>query len=125
MEATMEHAEIDVNRIRVILGRRALVKWEEAPRCYSSTNDSMKQGGILRPEKTKRAYYTGVVLKCGLDLTDEIEEGDRVFFQQFSGFGQYSDRTHGRMALVEESAIECIIPPREEGVSVEDGGEYE
>lgn len=121
-----EYPPIEVDRMSQLLGKRALVQWEEAPKFYSSSKDTMKQGIILRPETTKKAYFTGIVLKCGLDLTDELNEGDRVYFQQFSGFEKFSDPKYGRVAIVDESAIECVIPPREDGSYplMEDAGTY-
>lgn len=119
-----EYEGIEVESIKQVLGRRALVKWEEAPRTYGKTGVLAK---LARPATHTKAYYTGVVLKAGLDLTDEIQEGDRIFFERFSGFAQFSDQKHGRVAIVEEPAIQAVIPPREDGAYpvVEDAGVYQ
>lgn len=108
--------QIDVSKLKTILGRKALVQWEEAPGEWGNT-------GLIRPETHTKIYFTGVILKCGDGLTDELKEGDRVFFGQFSGFNKFSDPKYGRVALVDEEAIECVLPPRGES-KVEDGGTY-
>lgn len=109
--------EIDVSKIERLLGAKALVQWEEAPGEWGKT-------GLIRPDTHNKVYYTGVVLKRGDGLTEEIAVGDRVFFGQFSGFVKFNDPKVGRIAIVDEEAIECILPPREEA-RVEDGGKYE
>jgi hypothetical protein len=118
-----EYEEIEVDKITQLLGKRALVQWEEAPKSLAKSG---ALAGLVRPDTTGKAYFTGVVLRCGLDLTEEVTEGDRIFFQQFSGFQKFSDPKHGRVAIIDEGAIEAVIPPREDGAYplVEDGGVY-
>jgi len=110
------YPELIVKDLGVLFGARALVQWEEAPTEFGKS-------GLLRPEVGKKMYYTGVVLKVGTRLTDEINVGDRLFFGQFSGFKKYHDPELGRVAIVEEEAIEAVIPPRNEA-NVVDGGNY-
>lgn len=116
-----EYDPIEVATIKELLGKRALVTWEEAPRALGE--GELRK--LVKPDTHRKAHFTGVVLKCGLDLTDEIQEGDRVFFEQFSGFAQFSDPVHGRVAIVSEDAIEAVIPPRENGepLPIEASGE--
>ena len=110
------YPELVVKDLKTLMGAKALVQWEEAPETWGKTN-------LLRAELTKKMYYTGVVLKCGTKLMDEIVEGDRVFFGQFSGFQKFRDPELGRVAIVEEEAIEAVVPPREVA-QVSDGGSY-
>lgn len=106
-----EYDPIEVADMKQLLGKRAIIAWEEAP---SALGQGVLQR-LVKPDPNRKCHFTGIVLKCGLDLDPEINVGDRVLFQQFSGFSKFSDPIHGRVAIVDESAIECIIPPRENG----------
>jgi len=118
-EAAMGEAypEIDVEGIKTLMGAKVMVQWEEAPKEFGNT-------GILRPGVKEKQYYTGTVIKKGLDVSIDVEEGERVFFDQFSGFGKWTDLKMGRIAIVDEEACLAVIPARGEA-KVEDGGAYE
>lgn len=89
------------------LNDNILVDWEE------------KQGGIklgnsvlVRPATHTKQHYTGVVLDKGPDVSSEINVGDRIFFEQFSGFEKFYDEEYGRLAILKESSALAIVPMR-------------
>lgn len=97
-----------------------LLAWEEA-------HDEFQFGGLslVRPEPLKGRHYTGVVLACGPQVSDEIEVGFRVLFEQFCGFEKYFDSEWGRLALIKEENALAIVPPRTKLESGEDDFNYD
>ncbi len=113
------YLEVDAEAMRV-LGTRILVAWEES-------HDEFKIGKVrlVRPDTHKGQHYTGVVLKVGPLVSEEIQPGMRILFSQYSGFEKLFDRTHGRLALIDEAKQDqafAIIPARMKIDS--DQGEY-
>lgn len=108
--------EINVDKFRP-MGQMILVQWEKA-------HDSFRVGklNLKRPETHKGAHYTGTVLKIGGDVED-VQIGMRIFFEQFSGFEKMFDPKYGRLALVREPSVLCILPPRVKVESMD--GEYD
>lgn len=104
---------LDPTRIKTVLGNRVLIEWEQAPEDFLG-------GKIVRADKHRSAYFTGVVLKIGLDVDldlNPIKEGDRLFFDQFSAPEKFInwDNQSKRYAFLEvdrQGAAFAIIPPR-------------
>lgn len=108
--------EINADKFRP-MGQCILVRWEAA-------HDSFKAGKVLlkRPETHKGAHYTGTVLKIG-SAVEDVQPGQRIFFEQFSGFEKMFDPKYGRLALVREPSVLCILPPRVKVESMD--GDYD
>lgn len=114
----MGYLEISVESFKP-LGDRILIEWDEK-------NDEFKGTGLIRPDTHKSQHYTGVVLKVGPFVTEEIKPGIRLLFSQFSGFEKLFDPQYGRLALVSESKQDspfAIVPPRVKIQS--DQGDYD
>lgn len=106
---TMQYTEIDWRKFKP-LGDNILLRWEES-------HDELKVGkvSLVRPDTYKGQHYTGIVMKVGKKVDPGIHIGDRLIFDQFSGFQKFWDEELGRMALISESkqtAAFAIIPPR-------------
>lgn len=87
------------------LGDRILVQWEEK-------KDLLLDGKLVLPATLTRQHYTGVVLKIGNGVDLDLKKGDRVAFEQFSGFDKFFDEKLGRLALLRQSHCYAIIPKR-------------
>ena len=112
----LDYPPIEVDRIKKTILDRIIVQWEE------NTN-TMAGGKLIRPDTYKKQYYTGIVLKVGDYVDPELKEGDRILFDQFSGFEKFYDEKHGRIAILEErkqGPAFAVIPKRIEVDSEED-----
>jgi hypothetical protein len=109
--------EIEADKFRP-MGQCILVRWEAA-------HDSFRAGKInlARPETYKGAHYTGTVLKVGNGVGEDVQPGMRIFFEQFSGFEKMFDPKYGRLALVREPSVLCILPSRVKVESMD--GDYD
>lgn len=99
--------EIDAKTFRP-MGDRILVTWEEK-------KDTLLDGRLVQADTHKKQHYTGIVRAIGPDVTVAVITGDRILFDQFSGFEKYFDSELGRMALISESAqgsAFAVIPYR-------------
>lgn len=98
---TMGHAnthgypEIDVDNIKEMMRDLILVQWEEK-------KDTLLRGKLIQAETGRRQHYTGIVLKTGPDVHPMIKVGDRLLFDQFSGFEKFFSEKHGRLAIIEQ-----------------------
>lgn len=115
------YPSIDVDRIETLLGGKTeggipmggnclLVQWEEKPE-FLKTESNVK---LVSPTLTKQWQYTGIVLKIGpwYENYDQIEVGDRVFFDQFSGMRKFLDDKYGRVAIIPGWATLLKVPHR-------------
>ena len=102
------------------MGSAVLLQWEEG-----HDEIKYKKLHLIRPEPQKGRHYTGVVLSVGPDVkSDEIQVGYRVLFEQFCGFKQFFHKDWGRLALVDENHILCLVPARENVESGEPDFDY-
>lgn len=103
----MDYPFLDVEKVKKVLGDRVLCEWEEA-------REDLLQGKLVMPKTLSEKHYTGIVLKKGIYVgSDDLEEGSRVFWEQFSGFEKFQSLDgKKRYAFVNESAIHAIIPKR-------------
>jgi len=101
-----------------MIGDKLLVEWEPA-------KEDLLGGLLVRPETQRERHYTGIVLKKGFDVSEEaIQEGARVFFEQFSNFEKFqSNDGKKRYAIVREGSCLAIIPKRSK-VSADDWTNY-
>jgi len=126
----MEYPMYDFGRLQRLLGDRVLVEWEEK-------NENLLGGKLIVPDTKRAAHYTGVVLRVGENMaldeeteapvwnscTEDINVGDRVFFEQFSNFDKYQSHDgKKRYAILNLDAVMSIIPPRVKVTT--DGGEF-
>lgn len=125
-----------------VLGDRVFLEWEEAkdelvkgvsrPETYKErqytgviiklgTDVDMFAGGIFLLRKDiERALEDGLAAQFLLNKLDEIDRfghelsvGQRVLFEQFSGFEKYqSPDGRKRYAFVKAGACHAILPPR-------------
>ncbi len=106
-----DYAVMDIDRIKEVTSDRILVEWEE------SKKDILK-GKLVSPETHRKMHYTGIVVKKGPLVTDEINEGDRIMFDQFCAPAKFFDPDKDkRFAIIrecEQGTPFAIIPPREE-----------
>jgi co-chaperonin GroES (HSP10) len=63
-----------------VLHNRVLVEWEEYKDEYPGG------AGLIRPAQFREANYTGIILKCGPDCTEDVAGlvGRRVLFDRWS-----------------------------------------
>lgn len=102
-----DYAPIDIERARPI-GTKVYIKWE-------LKNRELLGGKLILPDSHRGQQYTGTVIRFGCDVPVEqygIKEGDRVLFEQFSGFEKMWDSKQGRIAIVEYFNIFAVIPER-------------
>ncbi len=101
-----DYAPIDIERARPI-GTKVYVKWE-------LKNRNLLGGKLILPDSHRGQQYTGTVMKLGLDVPMKygLKDGDRVLFEQFSGFEKMWDEKSGRIAIVEYFNIFAVIPER-------------
>jgi len=98
------YCELDADKFQP-LGRRILIQWEERKK-------DLLNGKLVLPDIQTRQHYTGVVLKIGRNVSLDIDLGDRIAFEQFSGFDKFFDEKYGRLALIDQAACYSIIPKR-------------
>ncbi len=110
----MDYPLLDIDRLKTVMGDKLLVEWELA-------REDMLGGKLVRPDTQRERFYTGIVVKRGLDVSEDIlEEGARVFFEQFSNFEKFQSLDcKKRYALVREGACLAVIPKRSK-VTVDD-----
>jgi co-chaperonin GroES (HSP10) len=102
----MEYPFLEIEKVKEVIGDAVLVEWEPA-------KEDLLGGLLVRPDTQRERHYTGKVLKKGLDVSDEIEEGKRVLFEQFSGFEKFQSMDGmKRYAFVKEGACLAVLPPR-------------
>lgn len=91
----------------MVIGSKVFVEWEEA-------KEDLLGGLLVRPDTQRERHYTGIILKRGIDVSeDALVEGARIFFEQFSNFEKFqSEDGKKRYAFVKEEAIEAVIPHR-------------
>lgn len=114
----MEYPFLDIEKIKTVLGDRVLCEWEEA-------KEELLGGLLVKPDTHRSAHYTGIILKRGLDVgEEELQEGARIFWEQFSGFEKYqSEDGKKRYAFVKEDAIHAVIPKRAK-IAADDWTQY-
>jgi hypothetical protein len=122
MITSADTPRLSPEKIKTLIGNRLLIEWELAPEDYLS-------GKLVRSDKHRSAYYTGIVLKKGTDCDVFVEEGDRIFFDQFSNPEQFMDdnNVQRRYAIIEvdrQGAAFAVIPPRVRVRSDEGGFDY-
>lgn len=91
-------------------GNCLLVQWEEKPE-FLKTESNLK---LAAPLLTKQWQYTGIVLKIGpyYENWDQVDIGDRIFFDQFSGIQKFHDEKYGRVAIIPGWATLLKVPLR-------------
>jgi co-chaperonin GroES (HSP10) len=99
-----------------VLHNRVLVEWQEFKEEFRGLP------GIIRPDTHREANYTGLVLRCGPDCTDEAKEmtGKRVLFDRWSEtFREHNwKETNGkRYALIND--WEMLAQLEEEAVNAQ------
>lgn len=98
-------------RLIKILGNKVLIQWEEARNTYGVDST------IIRPDRFRKAYYTGYVrgigVKCNKIANGEFELkiGQRIFWDQWASPYRY-DEEGGSYAFVREWDIYAEIPDR-------------
>lgn len=92
-----------VPRIQEALGKWSLMEWEEA-------KGTLLGGLLVRPVERAKAHFTGLAIMHG-PKADEIENGKRYFFEQFSDFKSWHEGKT-RYAFIPYGAIQCEIPER-------------
>lgn len=93
-------------RVTVVCGNDLFLDWEEA-------NDNLLGGLLIKSPKFTKAHYTGIVKMVGEGVEKgEIEEGQRVFFQQFSDFKFWYEGGK-RYAIVPFHHTMAVIPQRD------------
>lgn len=103
----MQYPFLEVKNIKGIIGDKVLVEWETAKK-------DLLEGKLVRPDTQVERYYTGIIIKKGFDVgAEELQEGARIFFEQFSNFEKFqSNDGKKRYAIVREDAILAVIPHR-------------
>ena len=114
----MDYPVIEVDKIKQVIGDKLLVEWESA-------QEEMLGGKLVRPDTQRERHYTGIVLKKGIDVSEEaIQEGSRIFFEQFSNFEKFQSYDgKKRYAIVSEGSCLAVIPKRVK-VSADDWTQY-
>jgi len=103
----MEYPFLEIEKIKEIVGDNLLCEWQES-------KAELLGGLLVRPETERAKHYCGIVLKKGnLVSQEDIKEGCRVLWEQFSGFEKFqSEDGKKRYAIVKENACLAIIPHR-------------
>lgn len=123
----MSYPPINPAKVIAVLGDQIFLEWEEAP-------DNFKGTALKRPDNFKPNHHTGIVLKAGPEVDEEIHgalktgAAVRILFDRFSGVEGYQDPvTKKRYAFIKESqqgSAYAIIPHRADGKPVQiSGGE--
>ncbi len=114
-----DYADLEVKKFRPI-GEHILVDWEEKTK-FIKIGKNKK--ALIRSQFTKKQHYTGIVLKIGGDVEDngQIKVGERIFFEQFSGFAKAFDPEFGRLAIIKEPHVEITGLDKRMRVESEDG----
>lgn len=115
-ENSHDYCPLEVKKF-IPLGSRILVQWEEKKK-------DLLGGKLVVPETQTRQHYTGVILKIGKNVSIDVEVGNRVAFEQFSGFEKFFDPKYGRLALIDQGACYSIIPKRVEVLNGEIDYDY-
>jgi len=104
-----DYTKMEINSIRKVFGDNILVEWQE-------NTDHMLGGKLVRPDTFKRSHHTGIVVKVGPEVQEEIQPGKRILFDQFSNPHKFYDTAKKkRFAIIRESlqgSAFAIIPAR-------------
>lgn len=82
---------------------KVLIDWDVATEKYGKSE-------LIRPDTYRLMHYTGDVIGAGEGVYD-VKVGDRVKFDRFSNPKTFYFENK-RYAVVYESDIEAVIPPR-------------